>query len=47
MGFLDPELMSTTNIDSDKSYVVEYVTKVMVRYGKKKIIMFAYNPGDH
>lgn len=47
VGFLDPELMSATNINSDKSYVVEYVTKALQYHAKKKMIMFAYNPGDH
>jgi hypothetical protein len=29
MGFLDPELISLAIINSDKSYVVGYVTKVL------------------
>jgi Ulp1 family protease len=47
VGFLDRELMSLSTIQSDKSYVVDYVTKAFRHFAKKEIIMFAHNPGDH
>jgi hypothetical protein len=47
MGFLDPELMSLSTIQSDKSYRVNYVIKAFRHFAKKELIMFAHNPGDH
>ena len=44
MGFLDPELMSLSNITSDKSYVVDYLGRALNHYAKKEIIMFPHNP---
>ena len=44
VGFLDPELMSLSNITSDKSYVVDYLGKAVNHYAKKEIIMFPHNP---
>jgi hypothetical protein len=46
-GFLDRELMSLSTIQSNKSYVVDYVTKAFRHFAKKEIIMFAHNPRDH
>jgi hypothetical protein len=47
VGFLDSELMSLATINLDKSYVVGYVAKVLQKYTKKKLIMFAHNTGGH
>uniref|UniRef100_K3Y123 Ubiquitin-like protease family profile domain-containing protein n=1 Tax=Setaria italica TaxID=4555 RepID=K3Y123_SETIT len=47
VGFLDPELMSLSTITSNKSYVVEYVTKAFQHYAKKKMVIFAHNTGGH
>jgi len=44
VGFLDPELMSLSNITSDKSYVVDYLGRALNHYAKKEIIMFPHNP---
>ena len=46
-GFLDPELISLSNITSDKSYVVDYLGRALNHYAKKEIIMFPHNPGGH
>ncbi|TVU00599.1 hypothetical protein EJB05_53962, partial [Eragrostis curvula] len=47
VGFLDPELMTLSTICVDKSYVVDYVRRVIGKCAKKKCIMFAHNPGEH
>jgi len=47
VGFLDPELMSLSNITSDKSYVADYLGRALNHYAKKEIIMFPHNPGGH
>ena len=47
VGFLDPELMSLSNITSDKSYVVDYLGRALNHYAKKEIIMFPHNPDGH
>ncbi|RLN18792.1 hypothetical protein C2845_PM02G16980 [Panicum miliaceum] len=46
VGFLDPELISSSTIQSDKSYVVDYVTKAFCHFSKKELII-GHNPGDH
>ena len=46
VGFLDPELLSMSNIQSDKSYVVDYLERALNHYAKE-IIMFPHNPGGH
>ncbi|RLN30144.1 hypothetical protein C2845_PM05G19510 [Panicum miliaceum] len=38
-GFLDSEVMSLATIGSDRSYMVDYVSKAMKKYAKKKLIM--------
>ena len=47
VGFLDPELLSLSNIKSDKSYVVDYLGRVFNHFAKKEIIMFPHNPDGH
>jgi len=47
VGFLDPELLSLSNIKSDKSYVVDYLGRAFNHFAKKEIIMFPHNPGGH
>ncbi|CAN6356066.1 unnamed protein product [Urochloa humidicola] len=47
VGFFDPEMMSLSTITSNISYVVDYVTKAMHKYVKKKLIMFAHNTNGH
>ena len=47
VGFLDPELMSMSTMNQDTSYVVEYLGKVLQKFARKKLIMFAHNTGDH
>ena len=47
VGFLDPELMSMSTMDQDRSYVVEYLGKTLHKFARKKLIMFAHNTGGH
>ena len=47
VGFLDPELMSMSTIDQERSYVVEYLRKALHKFARKKLIMFAHNTGGH
>ena len=47
MGFLDPELMSMSTMNQDRSYVVDYMTKAMQKLARKKLIMFAHNTVGH
>jgi hypothetical protein len=37
VGFLDSELMSLSTIQSDKSYVVDYVIKAFHHFAKKDV----------
>jgi len=36
VGFLDPELMSMSTMDQDRSYVVEYLGKALHKFVRKK-----------
>ena len=47
VGFLDPETMSMSTMNEDRSYVVDYMTKAMQRMARKKLIMFAHNTVGH
>ena len=47
VGFLDPELLSMSNIQSDKSYVADYLRRAFNHFAKKEIIMFPHNPDGH
>ena len=47
VGFLDPELMSMSTMNQDRSYVVYYVTKVLQKCARKRLVMFAHNIVGH
>ncbi|WVZ84568.1 LOW QUALITY PROTEIN: hypothetical protein U9M48_031593, partial [Paspalum notatum var. saurae] len=47
VGFLDPQLLSVTAMEFDRSSVVDYVTKGLRIFGKKEYIMFGHNTGGH
>ena len=47
VGFLDPELMSMSTMDQERSYVVEYLGKTLHKFARKKLIMFAHNTCGH
>ena len=47
VGFLDPQMMSLSTINQDRSYVVDYVTKALQKYARKRLIMFAHNTVGH
>ena len=47
VGFLDPQMMSLSTINQDISYVVDYVTKALQKYARKRLIMFAHNTVGH
>ena len=47
VGFLDPQMMSLSTMNQDRSYVVDYMTKTMQKLARKKLIMFAYNKVGH
>lgn len=46
VGFLHPELMSSSLMISKKSYVVEYLTKALYEHAHKKMVMFVHNNAD-
>lgn len=46
VGFIDPETMSLSTITCDKSYVVDYLTKALMKQFVKDCIMFAHDTGD-
>ena len=47
LGFLDPETMSMSTMNEDRSYVVDYMTKAMQKLAWKKLVMFAHNTVGH
>ncbi|CAL4993902.1 unnamed protein product [Urochloa decumbens] len=47
MGFLDPEVLSLSTMSSDKSYVVDYLTKALKHFEKKNCIIFSHNTNGH
>ena len=47
VGFLDPQMMSLSTMNQDRSYVVYYVTKVLQKCARKRLIMFAHNIVGH
>ena len=47
VGFLDPQLLSVTAMEFDRSSMVDYVTKGLRIFGKKEYIMFGHNIGGH
>ena len=47
LGFLDPETMSMSTMNEDRSYVVDYMTKAMQKMARKKLIMFAHHTVGH
>ena len=47
VGFLDLETMSMSTMNEDRSYVVDYVTKALQKYARKRLIMFAHNTVGH
>ena len=47
VGFLDPETMSMSTVNEDRSYVVDYMTKAMQKLARKKLVMLAHNTVGH
>ena len=47
VGFLDPQMMSLSTMNQDRFYVVDYVTKALQKYARKRLIMFAHNIVGH
>ena len=47
VGFLDPQTMSLSTMNQDRSYVVDYMTKAMQKMARKKLIMFPHNTIGH
>lgn len=47
VGFLDPQMMSLSTMNQDRSYVVDYVTKALQKCARKRLIMFAHNTVGH
>ena len=47
VGFLDPQMMSLSTMNQDRSYVVDYVTKALQKCSRKRLIMFAHNTVGH
>ena len=47
VGFLDPQMMSLSTINQDRSYVVDYVTKALQKCARKRLIMFTHNIVGH
>ena len=47
VGFLDPQMLSATTIEFDRSSVVDYLRKGLRVFAKKEYIMFGHNTGGH
>ena len=47
VGFLDPELMSMSTMDQDRSYVVEYLGKALHKFARKKTYNVCTYTSDH
>lgn len=47
VGFLDPQLLSVTAMEFDRSSMVDYVTRGLRIFAKKEYIMFGHNTGGH
>ena len=47
VGFLDPQMLSSSTINKDRSYVVDYVTNALLKYAMMKLIRFAHDIIDH
>jgi len=47
VGFLNPQMLSLSTINQDRSYVGDYMSKALQKYARKKLIMFAHNTIGH
>lgn len=47
VAILDLELMTLTNINSNRSFVVDLVTRALEKNARKKLMMFAHNTIGH